>query len=54
MATATTIAPPPEPPTLPDVPAARQASLPQWQTLRLFGRGRHQAFEAGSERTGDL
>jgi hypothetical protein len=26
----------------------------QWQTLRLFGRGRHETFEAGSERKGDL
>jgi hypothetical protein len=54
MATAATIPAAPARPVGPDGKPPHRPSLPQWQTLRLFGRGRHAAFVAGSERKGDL
>jgi hypothetical protein len=53
MATAPTLLAPPESPEV-TAGAAEYRYSPQWQTLRLFGGGRHATFEAGSERKGDL
>jgi hypothetical protein len=35
-------------------PAHPSFTLRQLENLRLFGRGRHETFEAGSERKGEL
>jgi hypothetical protein len=54
MATALTTAAPLEIATPAEEPGQPSSTPRQWQNLRLFGRGRHETFEAGSERKGEL